>query len=396
MSTISKNNFVIFVFDIFPTILHLLSSKFSTTGIESISCSIIFFATIITLSSFSTVIILGVLVIIIPIGIYNEEENIANFYKAVTDVMSGLTYDYELIFVDDGSSDSSAMILREIAYNDKHVKVLLLARNFGHQTALTCGLDYAHGDAVITMDGDMQHPPALIPELVRLWESGYDVVRTIRDSTEDASWAKSFTSKYYYKLMNKMADVPIVEGGSDFRLMNSKALGTLKRFREHGRFLRGIVGALGYRQAELHFVAPPRFAGVSKFSVRKMIRFALDGVTAFSRVPLRAALYVGVLCGGLSFLLILHLLYVYLTGQALNGWTTLGVSILFIGGIQLVGLGIIGEYVGRIFEEVKQRPLYWVKSAINFDEHEDAPLLGPSSADVFMAPETYTNKSKED
>ena len=141
----------------------------------------------------------------------------------------------------------------------------------------------------------MQHPPALIPELVRLWESGYDVVRTIRDSTDDASWAKSFTSKYYYKLMNKMADVPIVEGGSDFRLMNSKALGTLKRFREHGRFLRGIVGALGYRQAELHFVAPPRFAGVSKFSVRKMIRFALDGVTAFSRVPLRAALYVGCL-----------------------------------------------------------------------------------------------------
>ena len=193
-----------------------------------------------------------------------------------------------------------------------------------------------------------------------------------------------------------MADVPIVEGGSDFRLMNSKALGTLKRFREHGRFLRGIVGALGYRQAELHFVAPPRFAGVSKFSVRKMIRFALDGVTAFSRVPLRAALYVGVLCGGMSFLLILHLLYVYITGQALNGWTTLGVSILFIGGIQLVGLGIIGEYVGRIFEEVKQRPLYWVKSAINFEEHEDAPLLGPSSADVFMASETYTHKRKED
>ncbi len=304
----------------------------------------------------------------IVVPVYNEEENIAIFYEAVTDVMSGLTYDYELIYVDDGSSDSSSMILREIAYNDKHVKVLLLARNFGHQTALTCGLDYAHGDAVITMDGDMQHPPALIPELVRLWESGYDVVRTIRDSTEDASWAKSFTSKYYYKLMNKMADVPIVEGGSDFRLMNSKALGTLKRFREHGRFLRGIVGALGYRQAELHFVAPPRFAGVSKFSVRKMIRFALDGVTAFSRVPLRAALYVGVLCGGMSFLLILHLLYVYITGQALNGWTTLGVSILFIGGIQLVGLGIIGEYVGRIFEEVKQRPLYWVKSAINFEE----------------------------
>lgn len=278
----------------------------------------------------------------IVVPVYNEEENIAIFYNAVTKVMTGLLYEYELIYVDDGSTDSSVVVLREIAKLDTRVKVVLLARNFGHQTALTCGLDYAKGDAVITMDGDMQHPPALIPELIRLWEAGYDVVRTIRDSTEDASWAKSFTSKYYYKLMNKMADVPIVEGGSDFRLMNRKSLETLKHFREHGRFLRGIVGALGYRQAELHFVAPPRFAGVSKFSVRKMIRFALDGVTAFSRVPLRAALYVGVLCGGLSFLLILHLLYVYLTGQALNGWTTLGVSILFIGGIQLIYVPVLG------------------------------------------------------
>ncbi len=298
-------------------------------------------------------------------------------------IEGNLEYDHELIYVDDGSSDSSAMILREIAFNDKRVKVILLARNFGHQLALTCGLDFAHGDAVITMDGDMQHPPALIPELVRLWESGYDVVRTIRDSTEDATWAKAFTSKYYYKLMNKMASVPIVEGGSDFRLLNRKALETLKRFREHGRFLRGIVGDLGYRQAELHFVAPPRFAGVSKFNVRKMLHFALDGVTAFSRVPLRAALYGGIICGGISFLLILHIIYVYLTGQALNGWTTLGVSILFLGGIQLIGIGIIGEYVGRVFEEVKQRPLYWVKSAINFEEAQE-----------IIQPDTYHSNYK--
>ena len=323
------------------------------------------------------------MLISIVVPVYNEEENIRTFYDAVTEVMSGLEYDHELIYVDDGSSDSSAMILREIAFNDKRVKVILLARNFGHQLALTCGLDFAHGDAVITMDGDMQHPPALIPELVRLWESGYDVVRTIRDSTEDATWAKAFTSKYYYKLMNKMASVPIVEGGSDFRLLNRKALETLKRFREHGRFLRGIVGDLGYRQAELHFVAPPRFAGVSKFNVRKMLHFALDGVTAFSRVPLRAALYGGIICGGISFLLISHIIYVYLTGQALNGWTTLGVSILFLGGIQLIGIGIIGEYVGRVFEEVKQRPLYWVKSAINFEEAQE-----------IIQPDTYHSNYK--
>ena len=176
-------------------------------------------------------------------------------------MLNTLPYDQEIIFVDDGSSDDSATMLSHIAAEDKDVKVLLLARNFGHQLALTCGLDYSTGDAVITMDGDMQHPPELIPELVRLWEEGHDVVRTIRDSTEDAGWAKSFTSKYYYKLMNIMANVPIVEGGSDFRLMNRRALDTLLRFREHGRFLRGIVGAIGYNQAEIHFVAPPRFAG---------------------------------------------------------------------------------------------------------------------------------------
>lgn len=167
--------------------------------------------------------------------------------------------------------------------------------------------------------------------------------------------------------MNKMAEVPIVEGGSDFRLMNRKSLETLKRFREHGRFLRGIVGDLGYRQAELHFVAPPRFAGKSKFSIRKMIRFALDGIAAFSRAPLRMALYVGILCGLLSLLMILHILYVYFSGEAVNGWTTLGMAIFFLGGIQLIGIGIIGEYVGRVFEEVKHRPLYWVRSTINCD-----------------------------
>ena len=308
------------------------------------------------------------MLISIVVPVFNEEDNIQNFYHAVTEVMRQGTYDYELIFVDDGSKDRSAAILQALSQDDQHVKVLLLARNFGHQLALTCGLDYAKGDAVITMDGDMQHPPTLIPELIRLWEEGNDVVRTIRDSTEDASWSKSFTSKYYYKLMNAMSEVPIVEGGSDFRLMNRKALETLKQFREHGRFLRGIVGYLAYRHLALHFVAPARFAGVSKFSVRKMIRFALDGIAAFSRAPLRMALYVGVVCGFLSLLMILHILFVYLMGEAVSGWTTLGIAIFFLCGVQLIGLGIIGEYVGRVFEEVKHRPLYWVKETMNLDQ----------------------------
>ena len=302
----------------------------------------------------------------IVVPVYNEEDNIQKFYTTVKDVLQTLDYDYEIIFVDDGSSDDSAGMLRYIGNQDSKVKVLLLARNFGHQLALTCGLDYAQGDAVITMDGDMQHPPELISELVKHWESGADVVRTIRDSTEDASWAKAFTSKYYYKVLNKLANVPIVEGGSDFRLMNRKSLETLKLFREHGRFLRGIVGDLGFVQHEFHFIAPPRFAGTSKFSVKKMMRFALDGITAFSRVPLRLALYIGLLCGLFSLIMIGHILFVhFFSDNVISGWSTLGVAIFFLGGVQLVGIGIIGEYVGRIFEEVKQRPLYWVKDTIN-------------------------------
>ena len=307
----------------------------------------------------------------IVVPVYNEVDNIRKFYTTVKEVLATMDYDHEIIFVDDGSSDDSAGMLRHIGQEDPKVKVLLLARNFGHQLALTCGLDYAKGDAVITMDGDMQHPPELIPELVKHWEEGADVVRTIRDSTEDASWAKSFTSKYYYKVLNRLANVPIVEGGSDFRLMNRKSLETLKHFREHGRFLRGIVGDLGFVQHELHFVAPPRFAGTSKFSVKKMMRFALDGITAFSRVPLRLALYIGLLCGLLSLVMIGHILFVhFFSDNVISGWSSLGVAIFFLGGVQLVGLGIIGEYVGRIFEEVKQRPLYWVKDSINCHIHD--------------------------
>lgn len=307
----------------------------------------------------------------IVVPVYNEVDNIRKFYTTVKEVLATMDYDHEIIFVDDGSSDDSAGMLRHIGQEDPKVKVLLLARNFGHQLALTCGLDYAKGDAVITMDGDMQHPPELIPELVKHWEEGADVVRTIRDSTEDASWAKSFTSKYYYKVLNRLANVPIVEGGSDFRLMNRKSLETLKHFREHGRFLRGIVGDLGFVQHEFHFVAPPRFAGTSKFSVKKMMRFALDGITAFSRVPLRLALYIGLLCGLLSLVMIGHILFVhFFSDNVISGWSSLGVAIFFLGGVQLVGLGIIGEYVGRIFEEVKQRPLYWVKDSINCHIHD--------------------------
>jgi len=231
--------------------------------------------------------------------------------------------------------------------------------------ALTCGLDYAKGDAVITMDGDLQHPPALLPLLLAKWEEGFEVVQTVRVDTAGVSWLKKFTSSIFYRLINTMSDVLIVEGGSDFRLLDRKVVQTFRCFKEKARFIRGIIGDMGYRQAQVEFGAPERFAGKSKFSLRKMLSFALDGITAYSKLPLRFAFYLGLLFGVLSFALTLDVVYTKLfTTDAVPGWATITVSTLMLGGVQLVGLGIIGEYIGRIFEEVKQRPLYWASAEL--------------------------------
>lgn len=302
----------------------------------------------------------------IVVPVFNEEANIEKFYGAIKEVMAKEGYPYELIFVDDGSSDNTPFILAALSEGDKQVKAIILARNFGHQKALTCGMDYASGVAIITMDGDMQHPPEMIPDLVAHWKEGYEVVQTIRESTEQVSLFKKLSSSLYYKMLNMVSQVPVVEGGSDFRLLDRKVLAVLKRFREQGRFLRGMVGGIGFKQKYVYFVAPPRFAGTSKFNLRKMLHFALDGVAAYSKIPLRVAFYTGLVLGLVSILLIFHILYVYFfTDQAVEGWATLGVAIFLLGGIQLIGLGVIGEYVGRIFEEVKDRPLYWVRDEFN-------------------------------
>lgn len=298
--------------------------------------------------------------IAIVVPVYNEEDNIEHFAKSVDDVMKNLSYNYELLFVDDGSIDKSREILRRMEEENNHVSVIFLARNFGHQLALTCGLDNADADAVITMDGDMQHPPELIPKLLTLWEEGFEVVQTIREATEGVSLFKRMTSKFYYKLLNLISDVPIQPGGSDFRLMDKKVVLAFREFREHARFIRGMIGAMGFRQTKLSFVAPPRFAGVSKFSLKKMAHFALDGILAYSRVPLRWAFYMGLFSGFCSIILLIHVFYETYKGNAVAGWATITACTLFFGGIQMVFLGIIGEYVGRIFEETKGRPLYLI------------------------------------
>ncbi|MCH4158011.1 MAG: glycosyltransferase family 2 protein [Acidaminococcaceae bacterium] len=295
------------------------------------------------------------------VPVYNEESNLKEFHKRMTAVMAALTYDYEIIFVDDGSSDTSPILLQELADQDSHVEAYLLSRNYGHQLALTCGLDHAEGDAVITMDGDLQHPPEMVPEMLANWEKGFQIVQTIRKATEDASFFKRFTSSVYYLLINKLSRVEITPGGSDFRLMDKQAVQAFRLYRERARFIRGMVNTLGFKVARMEFVAPPRFAGKSKYSLHKMLHFALDGITAFSNLPLRWALYCGLLCGLISLCVILHVLFEkYVMNDAVPGWATMTVSITFLGGIQLIGIGILGEYIGRIFEEVKQRPLYIV------------------------------------
>ncbi len=299
------------------------------------------------------------------VPVFNEEENIHEFHRRLTQVMAPLPYDYEILFIDDGSKDRTPQLIRELAEKDPHVQGYVFARNFGHQLALTCGLDQSTGDAVISMDGDLQHPPEMVPALLKKWEEGYEIVQTVRKATEDATWFKNITSRLYYKLINSMSEVRVTPGGSDFRLMDRKAVDALNRFRERARFIRGMVNNLGFRYTTLEFVAPPRFAGHSKFNLRKMLRFALDGITAFSRVPLRLALYVGCIAGLGSILLIGHVIYVkYVVQDAVPGWTTLAAAEFFLGGVELIGIGIVGEYVGRIFDEVKQRPLYIIREHI--------------------------------
>ncbi|MBR6678963.1 MAG: glycosyltransferase family 2 protein, partial [Phascolarctobacterium sp.] len=253
----------------------------------------------------------------------------------------------------------------ELANEDKHVEAYLLSRNYGHQMAITCGLDNAEGDAIVTMDGDMQHPPEIVPQLLRLWEEGNEIVITKRMATEDAGFFKNLTSSAYYKLINAMAKVEITPGGSDFRLMDRIAVDAFKQYRERARFIRGLVSTLGFKVAKVEFVAPPRFAGHSKFNLRKMLHFALDGITAFSNLPLRWAFYIGLFFGMVSLVLLGHVLYVrFFTPDAVPGWATTTASVLFLGAVQLVGIGILGEYIGRIFEEIKHRPLYLVSRHI--------------------------------
>lgn len=303
----------------------------------------------------------------VVIPCFNEEQVIAECHARVGGVLQALGRSYEIVYVDDGSRDSTLDRLRAIYDSDASVTVIELSRNFGHQTAVTAGLDVAQGEAVVIIDADLQDPPELIAKMVELWREGYDVVYGVRHSRDGESGFKLWTAKTFYRLINRMSDVEIPLDAGDFRLLDRKAVEAMKRLPERHRLLRGMCSWIGFKQIGLPYARAPRFAGTTKYPLRKMIRLAIDGVASFSTVPLRFVSLAGVISAVLAILGIAYALIVRLfTHNWVQGWTITFIGILFIGGVQLLSLGILGEYVGRIYAEAKQRPLYFARSVLHW------------------------------
>ena len=301
----------------------------------------------------------------VVVPVYNERENLPELYRRVRAVMESLGEPWELVPVDDGSTDGSTEYLRELREKDpEHVRPVILARNFGHQLAVTAGLDYARGRAVILMDADLQAPPEVIPQLVEKWRGGYDVVYAVRQRREGESWFKRATAALFYRFIRRITEVPIPVDTGDFRLMDRKVVDVLRRMRERHRFIRGMVAWVGFRQVGVPYVRAPRYAGETKYPLRKMVKFAWDAITGFSYAPLQLAMYLGFISAGIAIFSIPLVAAARLMGsRAFYGQATTLIAVLFLGGVQLISLGILGEYVGRIYDEVKGRPLYVVAEA---------------------------------
>jgi dolichol-phosphate mannosyltransferase len=305
--------------------------------------------------------------------VYNEEPVLRELYRQVREVMDETGYPWELVLVNDGSRDRSEEIIAELHEEDDRVKGISFSRNFGFQVAVTAGLDHAHGDAVILTDADLQDPPTVFPRMIAKWEEGFDVVYGIRSSRQGETWFKVVTAKVFYRLIYRITDIDIPLDTGDFRLMDRRVVNAIRGMPERNRFLRGMVPWVGYKQTGITYERRARFAGESKFSsVRQMLPFALDAITSFSYLPLQLATYMGFLLAGLSLLAIVVVVALRLLGPSdpLLGQATTLVTVLFLGGVQLISLGIIGEYLGRIYDEVKGRPLYLIDQSWGFEEGE--------------------------
>ncbi|MEQ9000830.1 MAG: glycosyltransferase family 2 protein [Coleofasciculus sp. B1-GNL1-01] len=312
------------------------------------------------------------LTIISPV--YNEEEVINDFYTELRGVLAGLSprYDSKILFVVDRSSDASFEILKSIAEQDKAVQILLMSSRFGHQMSLLAGIDHSDSDVLIMLDSDLQHPPSLIPKMLMKYEQGYDIVYTIRQDSKDISIFKRLTSKLFYKIINKLSDVPINESAADFRLISNRVAKTFKhKIRERNQFLRGLFSWVGFRSTSIYFQVRKRRAGRSKYSLNRMIQFGLEGVVSFSKKPLKAAIITGFIFALFGFIYALISVVQYFIYASLpSGWTTLVFLVSIFSGVQLIFLGIIGEYIGAIFDEVKGRPHYIIEDKVNFNHDE--------------------------
>jgi dolichol-phosphate mannosyltransferase len=298
----------------------------------------------------------------IVVPVYNEEKNISYLVGAIEETMLEMQgYGYEVIFIDDGSTDGTLHLLQEAATRRAHLFYVRLSRNFGHQNALKAGIDLAKGACVISMDGDGQHPPSMIPQLVRKWEEGFDVVYTRRIATADSGRTKNVSSSRYYKILNRLSDVEIEEGTADFRLLDERVAAVIRRTQEYELFLRGMVRWVGFRQYAIDYSAPERYAGETKYTLAKMISLALRGITSFSTRPLYFATYLGLAFALGAVLYLPYILYSYFTGNVVSGWASLIATIVFFGGLQLLIMGIIGIYIGKTFMQVKNRPHYLIQ-----------------------------------
>lgn len=310
----------------------------------------------------------------VVVPIWNEEAVIPELYRRVVSIMETTNESWELICVDDGSRDRSYPMLIDLHTQDPRVKVLHFSRNFGHQIAITAGADFAEGDAVIVMDADLQDPPEVVTQMIEKWREGYEVVYAVRISREGESFFKLWTASLFYRLLQRITDINIPLDAGDFRLMDRRVVLTMRHLREQHRFMRGLSSWVGFRQIPIEYERAERYAGETKYPLRKMLRLATSAITGFSHVPLQLATYVGFSLASISLIAILLTIVLRLSGSSFfQGQATTLVSVLFLGGVQLIFLGIIGEYLGRIYDEVKQRPLYVVSRAYGFLPSQGEP-----------------------
>jgi dolichol-phosphate mannosyltransferase len=306
---------------------------------------------------------------------YNEEEVIDETIRRLKTFCSELVnFNVELIFVDDGSRDRTRELLKCFATSDSRIKLIGFARNFGHQIAVTAGIDAANGDAVVLIDADLQDPPEIIHQMIAKWREGYDVVYGTRSERQGESAFKLATARGFYRLLNRLSDVTIPLDTGDFRLMSRNVVDTLRAMPERDRFVRGMVSWVGFKQTALPYKRAERFAGASKYPLRKMLRFAMDGILSFSTTPLQMSAMAGIICASFALLGIIYAVLLRLFSNSwVEGWTALIVAVLFIGGVQLIAIGVVGAYIGRIYNEIKNRPLYVVQEYLGFND--DGPAL---------------------